>query len=116
MISKNVRLEDTQVHVLEIRKTINLLDIVALQYNLDGMIRYKTNFQQEYQELPRRPNKNKVQNSHVPLYESPLPIEFTKFIHLQEMRPLIHRDYHPFYDYLNHNCTNPSNCSHILSI
>ncbi|CAG4977983.1 unnamed protein product [Parnassius apollo] len=88
-----------------------VVDIVSLQYNPDGIIRYKLNFNDDFKELPRHSNKNytRTDTAH---YQSFLPIDTTKFIHLQELKPLITKDYHPFYYSLEHNCSDPDACPH----
>lgn len=84
-------------------------DICALQYLPEGKIKYKVDFDQEYEYLPRRPTGNQVTTA--PLYDAPLPIDATKYQHLQEMKHLMPRDYHPFYDNLEHSC-NEQTCPH----
>ncbi|CAG4936415.1 unnamed protein product [Colias eurytheme] len=69
-------------------------DICALQYLPEGKIKYRINFEDDYEYLPRRISNTDMITS--ALYTSPLPIELTKFIHLQEMKPLIPNDCHPF--------------------
>lgn len=86
-------------------------DICALQYLPEGKIKYKLNFEHAYEYLPKRPLNSSMNTS--ALYSSPLPIEMTKFIHLQEMKPLIPSDYHSFYDSLKHNNCSSVECPHI---
>lgn len=92
-------------------------DICALQYLPEGKIKYRLNFEHAYEYLPRRLSNIGMTTS--ALYTSNLPIDLTKFIHLQEMKPLIPNDYHPFYDLLDHNnCSSSSSldCPHIQKL
>ena len=80
-------------------------DIRVLKYTEDGSLQYKLNFADQYQDLPRRckvghPSADdKIDR----LYSSQVPIKKAKFQHLQELKSVIPRDYHPFYDSLPHN-------------
>lgn len=80
-------------------------DIRVLKYTGEGSIEYKLNYSGEFQDLPRRSKVKAPQaNDTVEgLYQSQIPIKKTKFQHLQELKHVIPRDYHPFYDSLPHN-------------
>lgn len=82
-------------------KTVS--DIRLLKYTKDGVIMYKTDYSSEYSELPdpRKPGDSPV-GSRVNLYDSPLPLKKTKFQHLQQIKSVIPKDYHAFYDNLPH--------------
>jgi len=79
-------------------------DIRVLKYTQDGVIQYKLNFADDYQYLPRRskdghPNEeDKVDD----LYTNPVPIKPSKYKHLQDLKIVIPKDFHPFYDNLIH--------------
>lgn len=88
-------------------------DICAIQYLPEGKIKYKVDFDQEYEFLPRRPKESPVTTES--LYKGPLPIDATKYQHLQEMKHLMPHDYHPFYDYLEHGCDEET-CPHRRSV
>lgn len=92
-------------------------DICALQHKPEGIINYKLNFDETWQEIPRRPKRNSSKSvpPYSPLYNAPCPIELTKFIHLQELKSLISDDYHEFYNKLSHNCGSDE-CTHIRAI
>ncbi|KAK6191297.1 hypothetical protein SNE40_003024 [Patella caerulea] len=80
-------------------------DIRVLQYK-DGNIKYKTNFTDEFNDLPRRnkrcpPSKDDPLELHC-LYDAPLQIKSKKYTHLQELKKVLPSDYHPFYDNLLH--------------
>mgnify|MGYP007063901540 CR=1 FL=1 len=66
----------------------------------NGRIMYKLSFDEQFQELPRR--KLKVNKSEVPqnLYSDRLKIPEKKWHHLQELKSVIPKDCHDFYDNL----------------
>lgn len=109
MILAGVKVVDTPAFDQETKRAIH---IVSLKYNPDGIIWYKLDFNNDFKELPRRSNKNYTQNDNTALYQSFLPIDTTKCIHLQELKPLIPKDHHPFYDSLEHNFSDPDACPH----
>lgn len=78
-----------------------VVDIRALRYNPSGTIDYKLHFADDFNPLPRRPKKITCLIDSVPsLYESRQPITKTKYDHLQELKSVIPRDCHSFYDNL----------------
>lgn len=76
-----------------------VVDIRLLKYKPDGTIEYKLNFEDELQPLPRRPKKIALAVERI-LYSAPLPISESKYNHLQELKQVIPRDCHEFYDNL----------------
>lgn len=78
--------------------TVN--DIRALQYLPEGIIKYKTNFDDEYVKLPIRPKPVKSNVVFPQLYTERLPIKKSKFDHLQQLKPVIPKDCWDFYDNL----------------
>ena len=99
-------------------------DVVALCYKPSGDILYKLSFDEQWEHLPVPRNFcRKLQQSDatnatsepMPLYKSSIPIKTEKFIHLQELKAVLHRDYHSFYDRLKHVCNNPAACPHIIA-
>ena len=80
-------------------------DVVALCYKPSGVIHYKLNFVA-------------VSDTAVvkPLYCGSLSIKTDKFVHLQQLKKVIKKDYHLFYDSLKHNCTGgPNGCPHLIN-
>uniref|UniRef100_A0A2H1WLH6 SFRICE_019922 n=1 Tax=Spodoptera frugiperda TaxID=7108 RepID=A0A2H1WLH6_SPOFR len=78
-----------------------VIDIKALKYNPNGTIEYKLHFSDDFVPLPRRPKKiTSLINSAPLLYESRQPISKTKYDHLQELKNVIPKDCHTFYDNL----------------
>lgn len=81
-----------------------VVDIRALRYNPCGTIDYKLHFADDFVPLPRRPKKiissGSFTNSVGILYESRQPITKTKYDHLQELKSVIPKDCHSFYDNL----------------
>ncbi|CAH2105931.1 unnamed protein product [Euphydryas editha] len=77
-------------------------DVVAFQYTPKGIIHYKLCFQDEWAELPVRPKRLESLPDHPKLYTGPIPIEESKYTHLQELKELIPQDYRPFYENLLH--------------
>ncbi|KAK6175213.1 hypothetical protein SNE40_013721 [Patella caerulea] len=80
-------------------------DIRVLKYNpgKDGRIEFKLHYSDEFQELPRRffvksPGGEEVGKA----YTVPLKIKASKYNHLQELKSVIPKDYHSFYDNLLH--------------
>ncbi|XP_046963625.1 uncharacterized protein LOC124542320 [Vanessa cardui] len=77
-----------------------VVDIRALRYNPNGTIDYKLHFSHNFTPLPRRPKKILSIDSVPSLYQSRQPITTTKYHHLQELKSVIPRDCHNFYDNL----------------
>ncbi|KAK6171771.1 hypothetical protein SNE40_018203 [Patella caerulea] len=74
-------------------------DIRALKYSPDLKVEFKLLFSEEWQLLPRRP-KARHNQFVTPLYRHPLPIKKSKWQHLQELKKVLPREYHHFYDSL----------------
>jgi len=84
-------------------------DICKIQYTHEGEILYKTEFEDGWTKLPEQ-KKVKITRRTViesqtltNLYNAPLPISDTKFKDLQSLKPVIDKEYHPFYDNLPHS-------------
>lgn len=75
-------------------------DIRCLKHNSSGIIEYKINYS-EWKNLPRRRNEN-VKEDVPNLYKEPLKIEKKKYENLQQIKTVIEKDYHSFYDQLPH--------------
>ncbi|XP_071147129.1 uncharacterized protein [Mytilus edulis] len=79
-------------------------DIRALMYLPEGEIKYKLAMSGDYLELPRRAkisapgDTDQVGN----LHDSALCIKASKYKHLQELKSVVPRDFHAFYDNLPH--------------
>jgi hypothetical protein len=61
---------------------------------------YKLNYDDAYDELPRRPRDVDPSVQPKALYKGRLPITEKKFKHLQELKSVIPKEYHNFYDNL----------------
>lgn len=81
-------------------------DLRCIQYKPDCTIQVKLNHQDQYLDLPRRNKGNKKPSDcsveRPPLFNSRLPIDLVKFNHLQELKFVIPKDIHYFYDNLPH--------------
>lgn len=79
-----------------------VIDISALRYLPSGKIETKLDFDQQFEDLPRRPRP--IDKSTVPkhMYSHRLPIPLRKWQHLQELKAVIPKDFHSFYDNLPH--------------
>ena len=79
-------------------------DIRLLKYTDDGAIHYKTDYDApEYQPLPTpRKASSNVDMEPTALYDRPLPVKRSKFDHLQQLKQVMPRDYHGFYDAIPH--------------
>jgi len=110
----------------------HVTDVVALCYRPTGEILYKLSFDEQWQLLPvarsslcRKTSQPDATSSALsrsptplPLYKSSIPIKTAKFVHLQELKTVLHRDYHNFhnfYDSLEHICNKPDSCPHIIA-
>lgn len=82
-------------------------DIRVLRYNTDGKIEYKLKHSDaEFLEIPRaRSNRTReLSVSHIPdkLYRNSIPIKKGKYQHLMQLKSVVPKDYHGFYDNLPH--------------
>lgn len=74
-------------------------DIRQLSYEPTGKIRYKLLFSDELQDLPIRP-KFKINCELKPLYTERIPLKQRKWKDLQDLKTIIPKDFHYFYDSL----------------
>lgn len=65
-------------------------------------IEFKTDFDQEFQELPQRIKMPRDQWEMERLFHGKLPIKKSKFEHLQQLKHVMPEIYHDFYDRLSH--------------
>ncbi|KAF4520955.1 hypothetical protein B566_EDAN008766 [Ephemera danica] len=73
-------------------------DLRALQYTPEGIIKFKTSFDEEWKNLPE---KHKLKDPMVEIklkYTERIPIPKSKFDHLQKMKNFIPEQYHSYYD------------------
>ena len=77
-------------------------DLRALQYLADGQIRYKLDFESDWEDLPQRLSIPKEPFHWVRLFPAQLPITLRKFNDLQAMKPVLPRVAHQYYDNLPH--------------
>lgn len=80
--------------------TVN--DIRSFKYTPSGDVYFKLRHPEDYTILPQRRQVPQEYPEPAPLYEGPLEITQSKFNQLQELKPFIDRDYHPFYDCLKY--------------
>lgn len=76
-----------------------VVDLRAIKYNPDLTISFKINFDDEWRELPQRPKLRSETNYHQ-LYSARLPIQSSKFNHLQQLKEVLPSDCHSYYDSL----------------
>lgn len=79
-----------------------MTDIKAVYYNFNenGEIKVKLDFDTEFSNLPCRPKHIVPILNYPRLYQDRLPITQKKWKHLQELKSIISQDCHPFYDQL----------------
>ncbi|XP_054270099.1 uncharacterized protein LOC128991320 [Macrosteles quadrilineatus] len=75
-------------------------DIHVLKYKPEGKIMYKMNYDDAYKDLPRRPQNVDPSSKPGALYKGRLSITEKKYKHLQELKAVIPREYHSFYENL----------------
>ncbi|KAF6216788.1 hypothetical protein GE061_001138 [Apolygus lucorum] len=80
-----------------------VMDIRQLKYTKDGLIFYTLDYSEDWIILPQR-RKSSHNDSDVvaPLYSRPRPISKSKYDHLQELKAVIEKDHHAFYDSLTY--------------
>ena len=79
------------------------LNLRYLQYLPDGSVSYKINYTDQWRPLPQRQRKNKADDNTITgMYKAPMRITSTKWQHLQQLKKLLPKDYHHFYDALPH--------------
>ena len=67
------------------------LSLWYVQYLLDGSVSYKINYTYQWRPLPQRQRQNKADDN-----------TSTKWQHLQQLKKVLPKDYHHFYDALPH--------------
>lgn len=78
-----------------------VVDLRVLKYNPNGTIEYKKHFKDNFVLLPRRPRNIITLTNNLPLlFSSRVPILESKYLHLQQLKPIIPGDCHQFYDSL----------------
>ena len=77
-----------------------MTDIRQLKHTHDGLIYYTLDHSENWIVLPQRSKSVQNIDDAAPLYISPRPISRSKFEHLQELKAVIERDNHTFYDSL----------------
>ena len=82
-------------------------DVRILKYLPEGMLQFKVHYSDNiFSDIPRaRSTRSRDPDATdtVPrLYESSIPIKKTKYQHLQQLKSVLPRDYHSFYDLLPH--------------
>jgi hypothetical protein len=80
-------------------------DTKQYRCEVDGTVQFKLSHDsQQFTLLPRRRRSTPTPSPFPPLlYSSPIPIQRRKFNDLQDLKAVLHQDYHPFYDSLPHN-------------
>lgn len=82
--------------------TVN--NLCALKYTDEGLLFFKTNFNDGWAQLTKRNNKQVLGTEKIlQLYDAPLAIKKSKYEHLQDLKKEIPHDYHLFYDTLKYN-------------
>lgn len=79
-------------------------DIRLLKYSPDGLIAYKINYTDESYTDLRKPRNavNTFDENITRSFSKPLKLKKSKFQHLQQIKHVIPKDYHAFYDALPH--------------
>jgi hypothetical protein len=78
-----------------------VMDLRCIKYTPEGKVLYKLDHEcDEWMEMPK-PRNAHTENV-VVLYNEPLKIKETKFNHLQQLKSVLPKDFHSFYDNLKH--------------
>ncbi|CAM4665805.1 unnamed protein product [Leuciscus chuanchicus] len=79
-------------------------DIRAIRYNNNGTMDFKINHSDDWHPHPSHQLRNSTSDSHTvtPLYSDRLKIKELKFKHLQDLKEVIPKDFHSFYNNLLH--------------
>lgn len=88
-------------------------DIRSLKYNPNGTIEYKIMYDDDWTLLPRRTRLPNTNIEPPALYNSKININLRKFQDLQDLKNLLHENYHSYYDSLPHDCQNQASCPHV---
>lgn len=99
-------------------------DLRCIKYNPNWSVHVKLKLDStDFMELPRRVKKPNGEIMVPPLRNNRIPIESTKFKHLQELKSVLPRDVHPYYDRLPHfkakpasKFCKPNECSCIIHV
>lgn len=83
---------------MQVKNDPTVTDLRALRYLPSGSIEYKLDFDDQWEVLPQRPKKVAHFSSWPSMYTEPLKITDTKWSHLQELKKVIPKEYHNFYD------------------
>ncbi|CAF4780786.1 unnamed protein product [Pieris macdunnoughi] len=78
-------------------------DITVIKYSPDGIITVKTDFDGKFQDLPKKRGKRaavKPLENFTQLHKQRIPIKKHKWLHLQQLKEVIPKDCHNFYDNL----------------
>jgi hypothetical protein len=77
-------------------------DIRILKYTVNGDILYKLHYSdKDFKEIRKPRNSNPTFNESLPMsYTKALPLRKSKYNHLQQIKSVIPKDYHSFYDQL----------------
>lgn len=79
--------------------TVN--NLCALKYTNEGLLFFKTNFNDDWSQLIKRNNKQVTGTEEIPqLYNVALAIKKSKYEHLQDLKKEIPHDFHAFYETL----------------
>ncbi|KAF6216673.1 hypothetical protein GE061_001019 [Apolygus lucorum] len=81
-----------------------VVDLRALKYTPEGKIYFKLNFDEDYQEMPRRSKRTSFNpvEEFPPLFATRPKIPKDKFMDLQSLKPLLPSDTYAFYDSIPH--------------
>ena len=80
-----------------------IVDLRCLQYLPGGSMSYKINYTDQWRPLTQRQRKNKADDNTIfKMCKAPMRITSTKWQHLQELKKVLPKDYHHFYDALPH--------------
>lgn len=77
----------------------------SLMYLPCGSVKFKLNLDMEYVDLPARIKSYSCHTEPTQLQNGRLPIQLSKWKHLQELKKIIPKEYHFFYDSLDHDGT-----------
>lgn len=80
-----------------------VVDVRGLKYLPDGSVLYKLRHTEEWTVLPQRRSVSREPFLPTPLYQQSIKITESKHKHLQELKSVVDKDYHPFYDSLSFN-------------
>lgn len=75
-----------------------------IRYNADGMMEYKISHTDDWSPFPNHQLRRFTSEGTVvtPLYTESLKITDMKYKHLQDLKEVIPKDFHSFFDHLKH--------------